>query len=100
MVSVQEERVQQSPSGGLGLLWSFISSLILLFNVESVSKFFFGVKKVEEEDRDVNVNLHVEKPRNGVVPPLKKAAHQKFAPSRQYIPRNQGNYGHTKRIKP
>jgi hypothetical protein len=98
MVTVREEQVLQSPSGGMNLLWNFISSILLLFSVDSVSKFFFGAKKEKVEEQDAIVPA-VEKPRNGVkVPPPK--AFQNFGPSRQYIPRNQGNYGHTKRIKP
>lgn len=100
----EEEQVLQSPSGGMGLLWNFISSILLLFSVESVSKFFFGVNKKEEQDRHVHPDPRVvEKPRNGVAqaPPQKARRNEKFAPTpRQYIPRNQVNYGLTKRIKP
>jgi hypothetical protein len=97
MVAVQEEQVQHAPSGGLGLLWNFITSIILMFSVEAVSKFFFGAKKEEPVKHDAD------KPRHGVgvAPPKMKARFaEKSGLSRQFIPRNQVNYGLTKRIKP
>ena len=96
MAAVQEEHVLQSPSGGMGLIWNLISSILMLFSVESVSKFFFGAKKEEMEEQEEVHDDAVEKPKNA--PP--KKAFQNFSRTRQYIPRNQVNYGLTKRIKP